>query len=232
MASEMTTDIDVPDGRYILIATDFGTTYGATSYAVMGDANPIKVVHIDFKSGVPQVPVIFAQAQAGNRQVISFGTQLDTRIWGSNVQEGDVIRLLKMALSEEDHAQEVRAHIVEQLQGLNIGNGKVGVEQLIEFYFRAISEKVNAKLKAITSSRLDQLPQKWLLSVPQMWTPLQNRTMMSAAKAAGLPSCSLVSEPECIAAYYLAEAQQEDPDHVPIEVSSSSESLVLQLMLD
>lgn len=194
----------------VLVATDFGTTFGATSYAVVepgrSNINPVRIRSKG--ASIFQALIIFAVDRTRAPRRTMWGGDLDIRLLMGTLPEDDVIRLLKLSLSDEPYAQEVRGKIESQLNDLEIDN-----QELIALYLQDVKNQVNSQLRSSLNQDLSTLPQEWLISVPQMWTPLQTRAMMCAARNAGIPNCSLVSEPECVAAFHLGQA-----DDVPITV--------------
>lgn len=201
----------------LLVATDFGTTFATTSYCLIRDRQIISgPTRISFDGADdPQTPVIFTKST----HKWLWGHVVDSKLYSGDLEASEVIRYLKLSLSDDPTAQGLRHRINTELQRLG-----TDTEKLMELYFREMRDIVNRKLQFAPNKAIQQLPQEWLISVPQMWTPKQTRKMMAAAQNAGLPQCSLVSEPQCVAACLL------EPESMT-EVRSSLCSLVSLLKL-
>ncbi|GIZ43407.1 hypothetical protein CKM354_000663500 [Cercospora kikuchii] len=199
------------------IAFDFGTSKNAvaTHIAIPGqNFNETDVRDVIFKANFTTAP----QQIALHRDKIIWGYKLQTMLKRSQIEHEKVISFLKVAFYKNYAESSLVKQAMEKVEPLKevlikehpeweVYDAKVlllakQIESIVEFTRRELESRVNTKIQ-YTEGTIKDLPVELFISVPGMWLPPGNRSILEAAHLAGFSKVELVWEPQTTAAFYV-----------------------------
>ena len=203
------------NGKLIMIAIDFGTTFSAASYVVLdaeerseiklGESMKDKIHDVWFPETPDGTQVRTQLAWNPYAQDFLWGNEVDDTLDEGEIDQSDIIELLKLGLDDRGKKTEpFKLALHRQLQSLKSQRGNVDddgrIVDLVSIYLRKLKAHILDKIgtrqgnEFVARARIE-----YIMTVPALWNLGQLDTMVKAAEDAGISSPTLVSEPEAAA---------------------------------
>lgn len=130
-----------------------------------------------------------------------WGYEAKRLIEAGTLKEHNHLSLLKLALYSDANTSPIQLETRQKLDQMGKTLEEV-LEQTLTVFIEYAKENIK---KHAHNHNIDTLPTDLFITVPQVWTPVANRKMTMAATLAGADSIRLVYEPECAAAFVIAQ---------------------------
>ena len=182
------------------LALDLGTKALKMAYNIAEPDDKIELsrihpIYYDFKG--PEAPMIIGY----HGEKFVWGYDAKALIDAGCLGESNYISLLKLALYSDPDTEPIHQETRNKLKQM-----RKSLEEVLEQCISVFTTYARDNIKNHSHGyEIDTLPIDLFISVPQMWTPVANRKMVLAAKNANVGSVRLVYEPECAAAFVIAQ---------------------------